>query len=202
MPYKDPQKKKEAQRRHYQRNRAKYVDGLKERRMRNKEYAWERKLKCVTCGETDQTCLDFHHLGDKVETIANMIRQAVSISKLQQEIDKCEVLCGNCHRRHHHSETDRFSDYSNQARVDKLNWFREYLSRQSCVECGLDDHRCIEFHHVGDKNFHISYINKSGHSLSSLQDELKLCQSLCVNCHRKTHVTTNPRSPPWFGGSC
>lgn len=188
MPYKDPEKRKEAQRRHYLKNKSNYSSQLKERRSRNKQYVWGRKTRCAECGETDKRCLDFHHLRDKDRKLAQMIRDASPVEALQAEIDKCEVLCGNCHRRHHHSVTDAFGDYSNQARIEKLNWFREYLSEQLCADCGLDDYRCIEFHHVGQKNFNISYIAKSGHSLSSLQAELQLCQALCVNCHRKKHV--------------
>lgn len=52
------------------------------------------------CGETDTVCLDFHHLTDKIFNIANMISTG-NRRKLYQEIQKCAVLCANCHRKHH-----------------------------------------------------------------------------------------------------
>lgn len=42
--------------------------------------------------------LDFDHLGDKRETIANLVRAAASIETLLSEIAKCELVCSNCHR--------------------------------------------------------------------------------------------------------
>lgn len=54
---------------------------------------------CHFCGERCSVSLDFHHLGDDKEfTIAT---SAHAISKFIEEIDKCEVLCSNCHRKVH-----------------------------------------------------------------------------------------------------
>lgn len=72
-------------------------------RYRKSRYDFIRKQKevgCLICGEKDPACLDFHHLGDKYEQISHM--QSHSFSTIQKEIDKCVVLCSNCHRKLHY----------------------------------------------------------------------------------------------------
>jgi hypothetical protein len=55
---------------------------------------------CVDCGESDLVVLDFDHVrGKKQASICTMIRNGFSISKLKEEIRKCDVRCANCHRR-------------------------------------------------------------------------------------------------------
>lgn len=54
---------------------------------------------CVSCGECDPVVLEFHHLHSKDMAIAEMVTRITSISKLEEELQKTEVLCANCHRR-------------------------------------------------------------------------------------------------------
>lgn len=69
---------------------------------RNKEYIdnHKRNNPCP-CGESDIVCLDFHHIENKKECISNMVRKMVSLETLQAEMDKCIVLCRNCHAKLH-----------------------------------------------------------------------------------------------------
>jgi hypothetical protein len=52
-------------------------------------------------GETDKSKLHFHHIdpSKKEFTIGKM--RNYSLDKIQQEIDKCEVLCAHCHETFH-----------------------------------------------------------------------------------------------------
>lgn len=55
---------------------------------------------CVDCGETDLRVLEFDHLRNKTANISQLIdHRGRSWSSILQEIDKCEVVCANCHRR-------------------------------------------------------------------------------------------------------
>lgn len=56
---------------------------------------------CVECGTTEG--LDFHHIdpATKAFTIASHLGQ--SWKRLVVEIDKCELLCRDCHTDHHRS---------------------------------------------------------------------------------------------------
>ena len=71
---------------------------------RNREYVDALKLitPCADCGNSyPPVCMDYHHLGGKKRTVASMIRKN-SIKVIQEEIDKCVLLCANCHRLRHY----------------------------------------------------------------------------------------------------
>lgn len=190
MPYKNKEKQKEAQKQHYLNNKKDYRNSTKERRKRNKEYANSMKNNCKKCGIENKICLDYHHLSGKIKSVAQLIRDATTIEKLQIEIDKCEVLCANCHRKEHTSV--QLSDGSNwknfeQYRIEKRKWFIDLISNSCCCDCQENDRRCLEFHHLRDKLFQISYLLTSGHSLDFLKEEISKCVILCANCHRIRH---------------
>jgi hypothetical protein len=54
---------------------------------------------CADCGETDIVVLDFDHQGDKTEEINAMIAAGKPWTLILAEIEKCEVVCSNDHRR-------------------------------------------------------------------------------------------------------
>ncbi len=54
---------------------------------------------CEECGETDPRVLEFHHVGEKDAEITRLVSGGWSIKRIQTEIDKCQVLCANCHRK-------------------------------------------------------------------------------------------------------
>lgn len=87
-------------------NRARWKSGVKKaeqarRRQRNREFIWEflSKNPCKDCGESDPIVLQFNHLRDKKYNVSEMTGRTSSLEKIQEEIDKCEVLCANCHVR-------------------------------------------------------------------------------------------------------
>lgn len=66
---------------------------------RNRMYVFTYLLAhpCVDCGATNPVTLQFDHQRDKSIDVANMLNH--SIARVQREIAKCEVRCGNCHIR-------------------------------------------------------------------------------------------------------
>lgn len=99
------------QQKHYQSNKQYYKD--KARLRHAKIQAWFKEYKeaqiCVKCGESHPATLDFHHIDPKTKefAISSAVKTRVlSISRLKQEIDKCEVLCSNCHRILHWNHTN------------------------------------------------------------------------------------------------
>lgn len=62
---------------------------------------------CVDCPEDDPVVLDFDHVrGQKKRNVPEMARAAYTMAAIQEEIDKCEVRCSNCHRRRHARERE------------------------------------------------------------------------------------------------
>lgn len=60
--------------------------------------------KCEDCGLIDEPYIfDFHHL-DPTQKDFSIGKVGVSFDTLKPELDKCILLCSNCHRRRHKSE--------------------------------------------------------------------------------------------------
>lgn len=75
---------------------------------------------CNRCGEHRQAVLEFHHVDEKEQAISILIRNLLHSptfemnkipNKLLIELDKCEILCSNCHKLLHYVE--------NQKRINK-----------------------------------------------------------------------------------
>lgn len=64
---------------------------------------WKSLQKCARCGEQDEVCLDLHHLDptEKEYSISVLARDSFGSEKWQRELDKCVILCSNCHRKVH-----------------------------------------------------------------------------------------------------
>jgi hypothetical protein len=64
-------------------------------------YKYLSTKACADCGERDITVLTFHHTDarNKKYKVADMISHGYAIETIQSEIDRCEVLCYNCHVR-------------------------------------------------------------------------------------------------------
>jgi len=58
----------------------------------------KEKSGCKDCGVTNHIVLDFDHLKDKKYNISQMIRDGFSWKSIMKEVEKCEVVCANCHR--------------------------------------------------------------------------------------------------------
>ncbi len=60
---------------------------------------YKENLKCKECGFSHPASLDFHHrdLKTKTKNVSDMVRNH-SIESIKKEIEKCDVLCANCHR--------------------------------------------------------------------------------------------------------
>ena len=78
-------------------------------RAQQKRNEWLRSFKtqCKFCGESRYPCLDFHHRDSKqkVATIGQV--RSWSKDRLFTEIQKCDVICANCHRWHHWEEQQK-----------------------------------------------------------------------------------------------
>lgn len=84
--------------------RKEYVKGgRKKDRERAKEFIANVKKNstCKNCGDTRWYVLDFHHRNDSEKSFNISRGHTKGFSTLQKEIDKCDILCSNCHRELH-----------------------------------------------------------------------------------------------------
>jgi hypothetical protein len=63
----------------------------------------------------------------------------------------------------------------------------DYKKSLNCEHCGLEDHRVLEFHHLGNKDRNVSKMVNQGFAWRRIQDEISKCIPLCCNCHRLVH---------------
>lgn len=63
-----------------------------------------KSMGCGVCQEKNPYCIDFHHTSDDKEFCISEY-QALT-KKLIEEIQKCILLCANCHRKHHAGQLD------------------------------------------------------------------------------------------------
>lgn len=98
-------------REHYERNKSAVLARVARRRkvVRKELSKWVTAYKadrgCSNCPERDPVCLDFHHqTGDKELEIGFAVRGQWSMERLMEEINKCVILCANCHRKLHAKE--------------------------------------------------------------------------------------------------
>lgn len=73
---------------------------------------WKSKQCCKVCGEDATECLDLHHRDptQKEFTPANGCYTTGSWAAWKKEIDKCDVLCANCHRKVHSGRIEYYSE--------------------------------------------------------------------------------------------
>jgi len=97
-----------------QRHRPRSDGGYRCTKCRNEQISkWRRKIKlkaveyhggkCRTCGYSKCVeALEFHHLTDKDFIVSS--GSTKSWDTVKKELDKCHMLCANCHREVHVKE--------------------------------------------------------------------------------------------------
>ena len=90
----------------------KHADWNTERSLKRQasQRAWANELQrtrggCNRCDEKNPACLDFHHVDEEEKEMAvgKMISFGYSKDRIRNEIEKCIVLCANCHRKEHYN---------------------------------------------------------------------------------------------------
>lgn len=126
---------------YYYRNKEKVAIKAKLWRENNRDYVrlkqrdGKRKRKeqaiaylgavCKYCGNSfHPACFEFHHRNpqEKDRDPSKMLQ--LSWEKLTNELDKCDLLCANCHRLEHHKK-----DYEWNETILKQNLQRQYSEK-------------------------------------------------------------------------
>lgn len=155
---------------------------------------WAKKIKaikllggsCVDCGNDEIVHLCFHHDSDDLKdgTITKFLNKRWSL--LQKELNKCVLLCNNCHLIRHYSDT------SSRCSVLKNKLINIYGSNR-CQECRYDGRitATLSFHHIDgvNKDFALGSSFRIGDNwIQKVVNELDKCELLCENCHRMKHI--------------
>ena len=98
------EKQRAFQRKSYQKNPLRFRARADQWKLKSKVFIFrvKRRFGCMDCAERFPPCLQFHHLGEKKHSIANMPRMGFGVKAIKNEMRKCHLLCGNCHVKRHH----------------------------------------------------------------------------------------------------
>ena len=117
----------EEQNKHYLKNKEKYFEREKQyiKDKQNKINKIKQECGCKKCGEKRFYILNFHHIdpSNKQFSISSHVKK-VSWDSMLKEIDKCIVLCSNCHDEFHYLERTtklKIDDYLNGTLVNWLS---------------------------------------------------------------------------------
>ena len=88
---------------------------------------------------------------------------------------------------------EKAKKYNSSVYERNLNYIKNYLSNNPCVDCGNNNIVVLEFDHVrGEKKYNVSDMYRGGYSLAIIQKEIDKCDVRCANCHRQiTHLRRN-----------
>lgn len=158
-----------------------------------------RQLKATTpCKDCNKFfpyyyVLDFDHLTKKNYKISLIARSTHSLEYLKNEINKCDLVCANCHRNRTHER--KRNKVNSNVRVEKNKQIINKLKMLPCTDCGLTYNPWqMDFDHLdsSQKIDNISELLCRGVSISKIKQEIEKCELVCVNCHRiRTFVKLN-----------
>lgn len=82
-------------------NQKSSVQNARNQVIKNTIREYKASKGCFFCSEKEVCCLDCHHKGDKKYNISDMIAGNFSINNIMKELEKCVIICSNCHRKLH-----------------------------------------------------------------------------------------------------
>lgn len=183
---KNPDKAIAIKRRYYLKNKELIIQ-------KNKRRKKDLKIQCVqylgsVCNkcQLDTDCLDvycFHHRCPSDKDFSLSTRRTSTFEAIKKELDKCELLCVNCHRKEHKIQhKDRHARYRARRKQKAVDLFG-----RACTDCRLVDDPCVyDFHHPDASVKDFSF--RDSRSWESTAQELKKCVILCANCHKRRHA--------------
>ena len=77
---------------------------------------------CSICGEKDIRCLEFDHIDRKEKRLAIARMVSFSLNSLKKEMNKCRILCANCHKK---------------ITAEQFNWYKDYAEVVQMAETAV-----------------------------------------------------------------
>jgi hypothetical protein len=163
----------------------------------------KKQLLVETHGSICMRCLqnfpfylyNFHHLS-RESKLYNIKDIYISPKKLESELEKCVMICANCHaeveeeiyKREGSQGSSRPAEHvATKRRKNKT--FLVARAGGKCTQCGYDAcMRALHFHHrdPSEKEFGLSNTGLT-YSLERITQEADKCDLLCSNCHALLH---------------
>lgn len=166
---------------HYLNNKEHYIKSRNAFRKKTKcAYYKLKKAPCKDCQKSfSYYIMHFDHVkGVKIASVSECLRNK-GLAAALEEIDKCDLICCNCHHNRTYQRCVTKSPYTD-ARFD---FVRNLKVSAVCADCNIDHpYWILTFDHLRDKEFGINKACRSM-SLSALKTEITKCDIVCGNCH-------------------
>lgn len=108
---------------------------------------------------------------------------------------QCKKCYASYRKKIYKAHYEKYKDHYRQRAILRHNKLRTeyrtnmlaYMSDKTCATCGESDIRVLEFDHLDSKNklFTVSQAVPLGYNWKAVLIEIKKCQILCSNCHKK-----------------
>lgn len=91
--------KRDYTRSHYLKNKDSYIKSKKQMKKCARKFMFDylSKSSCKICWHSNPISLEFHHIDPSNKKYTVSCMQTNSVETIASEIDKCVVLCSNCH---------------------------------------------------------------------------------------------------------
>jgi len=152
---------------------------------------------CIKCGYYKSiSALDFHHKDpSKKDFLISNPKNITNKALIYKEVDKCILLCCNCHREEHNSIEKRKISITHVQKwriKTKRNMVKSMGGTCQICQKKYEDFQ-YDFHHINpeEKEFNFSFALRNPKSWEKISCELKKAILLCGNCHRELHEGTS-----------
>lgn len=163
----------------------------KKRKKAKRQYIKIIKEKncCVDCGKFfPYYVMHFDHMENKYKNISSIISSNRSMKVLLAEINKCELVCSNCHRNRTYIRMLNEQEIKKIIRPSVL-FVRNYKYNKPCNDCYIVyPYWMLDFDHImNNKRSEVSTLAwKNG--VEDVKLEIEKCVLICSNCHSiRTH---------------
>jgi len=136
-----------------------------------------RSKRCIRKHKTQEEILQKRRKW--VETNKEKIRATQRRYK-KRHLEKCQERT----RKHRKENPEAYRLNQKRYIRKRRKWLQAYKHTVGCKLCPENDPRCLDFHHrdSATKKFKIAGLPCS---LEKLKEEIKKCDVICANCHRK-----------------
>lgn len=152
-------------------------------------------------------CMDFDHVRNIKENDVHEMK-GCKVEKIINEIDKCDLVCSNCHRirtakRRLEAQAQNIDEdipnkvYKNKQRKSKNRDIVHRIKSQACTLCQICfDPYAMDFDHLDptQKINNVSQMIRIGYGIDKILKEIDKCQLLCSNCHRMVEYSRREKN--------
>lgn len=95
-------------------------------------------------------------------------------------------------KRHYLANKERYLLRNKNYRKVIQNFIRNLKETTPCTDCGVYyPYYVMDFDHLEDKKWGVNFLMSTGR-IGALKLEIKKCEIVCANCHRKrTHIRSH-----------